>query len=226
MAAPSTAPAGNCAAVGIITARASTEAPGEGVIGALAAAIQSSSKQTVSRTSVNYPAVLYPYAPSVASGLAAMTADLKAAVAACPQQKIVLLGYSQGVSPSIPKRCKIENRSLTLWKIAQCVGDTLGGGGGGALLDAETPPIDYAAYGSHVAAAIMVRIFRDEFYGKGSMLNVPCCAQMGDPRFITSETAFHVGTCNQNGLFPRLSNQLLTTYNSVLQSYCDIGNCD
>ena len=43
---------------------------------------------------------------------------------------------------------------------AQCVGDTLGGGGGGALLDAETPPVDYAAYGSHVAAAIMVRRFR------------------------------------------------------------------
>jgi hypothetical protein len=46
---------------------------------------------------------------------------------------------------------------------------------------------------------------------------------MGDPRFITSETAFHVGTCNQDGLFPRLSNQLLTTYDSILQSYCDVG---
>jgi len=46
---------------------------------------------------------------------------------------------------------------------------------------------------------------------------------MGDPRFITSETAFHVGTCNQDGLFPRLSNQLLTTYDSILQSYCDLG---
>lgn len=103
MAAPSTAPAGSCAAVGIITARASTEAPGEGVIGTLAAAIQASSTQTVSRTSVDYPAVLYPYALSVASGVAAMTADLKAAVAACPQQKIVLLGYSQGGKPEHPR---------------------------------------------------------------------------------------------------------------------------
>jgi hypothetical protein len=95
LAAPTTAPSSGCAAVGIITARASTEAAGEGIIGALAASIQSSSTQTVSRTSVDYPAVLYPYAPSVASGVAAMTADLKAAVEACPDQKIVLLGYSQ-----------------------------------------------------------------------------------------------------------------------------------
>jgi hypothetical protein len=49
---------------------------------------------------------------------------------------------------------------------------------------------------------------------------------MGDPRFITSETAFHVGTYTQNGLFPRLTNQLLTTYDSVFQSYCDYGKYD
>jgi acetylxylan esterase len=87
MAAPTTAPSGSCAAVGIITARASTEAPGEGIVGALAAAIQSSSKQTVSRTAVVYLALLEPYAPSVASGVAAMTVDLKAAVAACRNRK-------------------------------------------------------------------------------------------------------------------------------------------
>lgn len=50
----------------------------------------------MSRTAVDYPAELYPYAPSVASGVAAMTADLISAVEACPDQKIVLLGYSQG----------------------------------------------------------------------------------------------------------------------------------
>ena len=96
LAVPTTPPSGSCAQVGIITARASTEAPGEGIIGTLAAAIQSSSTQTVSRTAVDYPAVLEPYAPSVASGVAAMTADLEAAVKACPDQKTVLLGYSQG----------------------------------------------------------------------------------------------------------------------------------
>ena len=101
-AAPAAAPSSGCAAVGIITARASTEAPGEGIIGTLAAGIQDASSLTVSRTSVDYPALLYPYAPSVASGVAAMTADLKAAVDACPDQKIVLLGYSQGGMYFVP----------------------------------------------------------------------------------------------------------------------------
>jgi hypothetical protein len=46
---------------------------------------------------------------------------------------------------------------------------------------------------------------------------------MGDPRFVTSESAFHVGTCTQNGLFPRPSDESLTQYASTLQSYCDAG---
>jgi hypothetical protein len=46
---------------------------------------------------------------------------------------------------------------------------------------------------------------------------------MGDPRFITSESAFHVGTCTQNGLFPRPNGELLTQYAGVIQSYCDTG---
>jgi acetylxylan esterase len=153
LAVPTTAPSGSCAQVGIITARASTETPGEGIIGTLAAAIQSSSTQTVSRTAVDYPAVLEPYAPSVASGVAVMTADLEAAVQACPDQKIVLLGYSQGGKHFC---FKLVGCQSTNWHAAQCVGDTLGGGGGGTLDDAETPPVDFAAYGSHVVAGIMV----------------------------------------------------------------------
>ncbi|KAB8298909.1 hypothetical protein EYC80_001066 [Monilinia laxa] len=125
-----------CTDIKIITARASTEAAGEGAIGTLAAAIQSGTSQTVTRTSVSYPALLNPYAPSVASGVAAMKADLIAAVDACPDQKIVLLGYSQG---------------------AECISDTLAGGGGGAL-GTKTNAVDYDKYGSHVKAAVMVRI--------------------------------------------------------------------
>lgn len=136
------------------------------VIGALASAIQSSSTQTVSRTAVDYPATLYPYGTSVASGVAAMTADLKAAVAACPTQKIVLLGYSQGgesslfLSTSIDKFCSSSTRVVAddIY-VAECVGDTLGGGGGAALGTATTTGVDYASLGSHVAAAIMVTCF-------------------------------------------------------------------
>jgi hypothetical protein len=120
-----------CAAVAIITARASTEAPGEGVSGALVTQIVNASRQTVSRASVDYPATLTNYASSSARGVRALTQQLTQQVQSCPSQKIVLVGYSQG---------------------AHVVGDVLGGGGGGSL-GATTPPIS-TAIGDHVAAVI------------------------------------------------------------------------
>jgi hypothetical protein len=93
---PIPAPGSGCAAVHIITARASTEPPGEGIIGAVADDIVNSSAQPVSREAVDYPATLIPYASSEAAGVQAMNSDLAAQVKLCPSQKIVLLGYSQG----------------------------------------------------------------------------------------------------------------------------------
>jgi acetylxylan esterase len=98
-----------CATVNLIVARASTEAPGDGAIGALAEEIQKGVKATVSQQAVNYPAALYPYEPSVMAGDKAIKSQLEEEVSKCPGQRIVLLGYSQG---------------------AQIVGDALGGGGG------------------------------------------------------------------------------------------------
>jgi acetylxylan esterase len=98
-----------CATVNLIVARASTEAPGDGAIGALATEIQAGVKATVSQQAVNYPAALTPYEPSVTAGDAAIKKQLEEEASKCPSQKIVLLGYSQG---------------------AQIVGDVLGGGGG------------------------------------------------------------------------------------------------
>jgi hypothetical protein len=100
-----------CASVNLIVARASTEAPGDGAIGALAEEIRKGVKATVSQQAVVYPAALTPYEPSVTAGDAAIKKQLEEEVAKCPGQKIVLLGYSQG---------------------AQIVGDALGGGGGNA----------------------------------------------------------------------------------------------
>jgi acetylxylan esterase len=113
-----------CATVNLIVARASTEAPGDGAIGALAEEIQKGVKATVSQQAVNYPAALSPYEPSVTAGDKAIKAQLEEEVAKCPGQKIVLLGYSQG---------------------AQIVGDALGGGGGNKSFDGAgdgpaTPP--------------------------------------------------------------------------------------
>jgi hypothetical protein len=108
--------------VHIITARASTEPPGEGMTGALVTQIVNASRQTVSRASVNYPATLTNYASSSAQGVAALRTQLTNQVQACPGQRIVLAGYSQG---------------------GHVVLDVLGGGGGGTL-GPTTPPISSA----------------------------------------------------------------------------------
>jgi acetylxylan esterase len=91
-----TAPSSGCAAVNIITARASTEAPGEGITGSLVTQIVDSSTQTVSREAVSYPATLTNYASSESQGVTDAEQELTTAVQNCPNQKQVLLGYSQG----------------------------------------------------------------------------------------------------------------------------------
>jgi hypothetical protein len=116
-----------CADVAIITARASTEAAGEGITGALVTQIINTSTQNVSRASVSYPATLNNYNSSSLQGINALKSQLTTEVTNCPNEKIVLLGYSQG---------------------AHVVLDVLGGGQGGSLGTA-TPPIA-ANISSHV----------------------------------------------------------------------------
>jgi acetylxylan esterase len=118
-----------CADVAIITARASTEAAGEGITGALVTQIINSSNQNVSRASVSYPATLNNYNSSSLQGINALKTQLTNEVTNCPNEKIVLLGYSQG---------------------AHVVLDVLGGGQGGSLGTA-TPPIA-SNISSHVTA--------------------------------------------------------------------------
>jgi hypothetical protein len=89
------APTTPCADVHIIAARASTEPPGPGIIGALVEQVQQESSQTVSTAAVDYPATLTDYADSSAQGTAATKTLLTNQASACPDQKIVLVGYSQ-----------------------------------------------------------------------------------------------------------------------------------
>ena len=96
-----TAPSGSCAAVNIITARASTESPGEGTTASLVTQIVNSSTQTVSREAVVYPATLNNYASSESQGVTNAEQELTTAVQNCPNQKEVLLGYSQGAQVSL-----------------------------------------------------------------------------------------------------------------------------
>jgi cutinase len=123
------ASSGGCAQVSIITARASTEAAGEGITGALVTQVVDASTQTVSRASVNYPATLNNYASSSLQGINALKSQLTTLVQTCPSTKVVLMGYSQG---------------------AHVVLDVLGGGQGGSLGTATAPIASSIA--SHVVA--------------------------------------------------------------------------
>src|ERR1051326_2992528 len=87
-----------CAQVNIIVARASTEAQGQGITGNLASQVQSSSNQTVSTEAVVYPATLQNYASSESQGVTNAEQELATAVSNCPNQKQVLMGYSQGAN--------------------------------------------------------------------------------------------------------------------------------
>ena len=94
-------PASGCAAVNLIVARASTEAAGEGTTQSLATQIVNSSTQTVSQEAVVYPATLTNYASSESQGVTNAEQELTTAVNNCPNQKQVLLGYSQGAQVSM-----------------------------------------------------------------------------------------------------------------------------
>lgn len=93
--------ASGCAAVNLIVARASTEAAGEGVTQRLATQIVNRSKQTVSQEAVVYPATLSNYVSSESRGVSDAELELTTAVRNCPNQKEVLLGYSQGAEVSM-----------------------------------------------------------------------------------------------------------------------------
>jgi acetylxylan esterase len=80
--------------VHMIVARASTEPPGEGIIGGVAAQVQQSMPGSDSEA-VDYPATLTDYLNSEASGVAAMKQLIQSYVTRCPNAKIALLGYSQ-----------------------------------------------------------------------------------------------------------------------------------
>ena len=94
-------PSSGCAAVNLIVARASTEAPGEGITQSLATQIVDDSTQTVSQEAVVYPATLTNYTSSESQGVTNAEQELTTAVQNCPSQKEVLLGYSQGAEVSM-----------------------------------------------------------------------------------------------------------------------------
>jgi acetylxylan esterase len=153
-----------CAAVSIITARASTEAAGEGITGALVTQVVNASAQTVSRASVSYPATLNNYANSSLQGINAAKTQITNLVNSCPNTKIVLMGYSQG---------------------AHVMLDVLGGGQGGSLGTATAPLA--ANIASHVTA---VATFGDPRHVPNQAFNLGTATRNG--RFPRSQTQLNV----------------------------------
>src|SRR5262245_8743892 len=162
---------GGCAQVSIITARASTEAAGEGITGALVTQVVNASAQTVSRASVSYPATLNNYNSSSLQGINALKTQLTNLVNSCPSTKVVLMGYSQG---------------------AHVVLDVLGGGQGGSLGTA-TAPIS-TSIGSHVVA---VATFGDPRHVPNQPFNLGTSTRNG--RFPRSATQLNVLNTTYSG---------------------------
>ncbi|KAL8381888.1 hypothetical protein RB595_005911 [Gaeumannomyces hyphopodioides] len=81
--------------VHVIVARASEEAPGPGFLRKVAEDVVSKIPGS-DFVSVDYPAKLSDYKASQKAGLVAMSALINDYTAACPDGKVVLMGYSQG----------------------------------------------------------------------------------------------------------------------------------
>ncbi|KAH8647048.1 cutinase [Tricladium varicosporioides] len=96
----------------MIVARASTEQPGQGIIGAVASQVQQAVPGSDSEA-VDYPATLQNYQSSEASGVAAMTKLIQDYTARCPNSKIALMGYSQGAQVAGDVICGTTSNGFT-----------------------------------------------------------------------------------------------------------------
>jgi acetylxylan esterase len=94
----------------MIVARATGESPGTGRVGAVARNVSAAIPESHIEAIV-YPATYVNYTTSEADGVKAMTQAIKDRVAACPDDKIALLGYSQGAQVSADTLCGTDDGS-------------------------------------------------------------------------------------------------------------------
>ncbi|KAK0112044.1 hypothetical protein ONS96_001305 [Cadophora gregata f. sp. sojae] len=98
--------------VHIIVARASTEKPGEGIIGAVAKQVEQAVPGSDSEA-VDYPATLQNYTSSEGLGVSGMTKLIENYAARCPNSKMALMGYSQGAQVIGDVMCGTSEANFT-----------------------------------------------------------------------------------------------------------------
>ncbi|OAX80315.1 hypothetical protein ACJ72_05355 [Emergomyces africanus] len=190
-----------CAAITVISARGTTEDPGEGRLTTIASDLANAHENS-ERIALDYPAYLFPYSVSLFRGIQALTGLLNTSVSSCPTTKVVLLGYSQG---------------------AHVIGNTLCGG---AFAEQG---IDQRI-GNKVAAIIFMadpRHVPGKSFNVGSSTKSGYPSVASSPKFepmykITLK--LHL-SCQ---LFPRPESENCDVYASRMRSYCDSGDpvCD
>ncbi|KPM36473.1 hypothetical protein AK830_g10086 [Neonectria ditissima] len=104
--------------VHIIVARASLEAPGPGIMGAVAEKIINRMPGS-DIVAVDYPALLDPYVPSQTAGVANMTKMVQEYAEECPRTNMVLMGYSQGAHVTADVLCGASEANFPTTK-PQC----------------------------------------------------------------------------------------------------------
>nr|POE64988.1 acetylxylan esterase 2 [Quercus suber] len=95
----------------IIVARASLEAPGYGIIGAVKDAVLARVPGSTAE-SVGYPATLANYTDSETAGVLAMRSLINAFIANCAGSPLVVMGYSQGAQVSADSLVGQEDKNF------------------------------------------------------------------------------------------------------------------
>lgn len=126
---PSTpSPPSHCPPLHLILARASTEPPGPGFMGAVALLITQSVPNTT-LASVAYPATFSDYSQSETLGVHELRRMILSHSERCPDTKLALLGFSQGAHVIMDVLCGRAEDKAGGWEAVE----PLGGGGYGVV---------------------------------------------------------------------------------------------
>lgn len=121
-------------AVHMIVARASLEAPGQGILANVSSRITEQLPGS-NAVAVDYPATLNNYQSSEGQGVAAMMMLVTSYASQCPNSKMVLMGYSQGAQVAADVLCgTMENNFNTTQALDASITDK----GGHPKITSET----------------------------------------------------------------------------------------